>query len=221
MASLTDILSAIQNGVTAASAFVKQLQGSVNNISSQLTTLQSSGVKSIAGNIGAFTLNGTSGLTNTVNDIKISPASTSQFGSVKVDGTTITAVGGVISAIGTRFTTSLSSDVALNNVGTYFDGPTIAQGSSGVWWASGTATVGDTGAAAFQAKLWDGTNIIASTEVFALANGTAAVPLSGFIVNPSSNIRISVKDISATTGTIQFNHSGNSKDSTISAFRIA
>lgn len=36
MASLTDILTTVQNGVTAMSAFTKQLQGSVNNISSQL-----------------------------------------------------------------------------------------------------------------------------------------------------------------------------------------
>lgn len=94
MASLSDILSTVQNGVTAMSAFGKQLQGSLNNISSQLTN----NVRSIAGRTGAFTLNGGSGLTNTLNDIQISQGSSSQFGAVKVDGTSVTAAAGVLSA---------------------------------------------------------------------------------------------------------------------------
>src|SRR6266567_4207380 len=39
MASLTDILSAIQNGVVAGNNFAKQTTGTFNNINSQLTTL--------------------------------------------------------------------------------------------------------------------------------------------------------------------------------------
>jgi len=44
--------------------------------------------------------------------------------------------------------------------------------------------------------------------------------LSGFIASPAGNIRISCKDVTATTGKILFNASGNSKDATISAMRI-
>lgn len=56
------------------------------------------GVSSIAGNTGAFTLNATSGITNSTNDIVCSQGSSSQFGCVKVDNSTITAAAGVISA---------------------------------------------------------------------------------------------------------------------------
>ena len=71
-----------------------------NNIATNtaaIAALQTGTVTTIAGNSGAFTLNGTSGLTNTVNDIKLSQASSSQFGAVKVDNSTITASAGVIS----------------------------------------------------------------------------------------------------------------------------
>lgn len=66
---------------------------------SELTTAVGSGVTSIAGNTGVFTLNGASGITNTVNDIKCSPGSSSQFGCVEVDNTSISASAGVITSI--------------------------------------------------------------------------------------------------------------------------
>lgn len=75
MAGLTDILTTVQNGVTAMSAFTKQLQGSVNNISSQLTTISSqsiNNVRSIDGKIGAFTTG--NGLDTSVNVIEITAA---------------------------------------------------------------------------------------------------------------------------------------------------
>jgi hypothetical protein len=45
--------------------------------------------------------------------------------------------------------------------------------------------------------------------------------LSGVISSPAGNLRISVKDTSAVTGKILANNTGLSKDSTITAFRIA
>ena len=47
-----------------------------------------------------------------------------------------------------------------------------------------------------------------------------SISLSGFLATPAGNLRIDCKDITATTGVIIFNGSGNSKDSTISAYRI-
>src|SRR2546426_953355 len=38
----------------------------------------------------------------------------------------------------TPITNSLGADVALNNTANYFDGPSVAQGTSGTWFASGT-----------------------------------------------------------------------------------
>lgn len=64
----------------------------------QVSAIASAGsVSSIAGNTGAFTLNSTSGITNSTNDILCSAGSSSQFGCVKVDGSTIGATAGVIS----------------------------------------------------------------------------------------------------------------------------
>ena len=117
----------------------------------------------------------------------------------------------------------LSGDVALNNTANFFDGPTIAQGTTGTWWVSGSVTLKDTaGAASFAAKLWDGTTVIASGQLITQAiNNTAVIALSGFIGNPVGNLRISAKDATSALGVMLFNGSGASKDSSISAIRIA
>lgn len=119
-------------------------------------------------------------------------------------------------------TNSLGADVSLSNVSNYFDGPSIAQGTTGTWWASGTVAVNDlAGSATIFCKLWDGTTIIASAPT--VINGTGnyvPVALSGFLASPAANIRISCRDTTSTSGKILFNQSGNSKDSTISAHRI-
>ena len=118
-------------------------------------------------------------------------------------------------------TASLGADVLLNNTANYFDGPSVAQGTVGKWFVSGTITFYDAVSAAFLIKLWDGTTVIASTEVnggASSANMTAS--LSGFISAPVGNLRISVKDGTTVNGVVRFNTSGNSKDSTITAIRI-
>lgn len=190
-----------------------------------IAALQSGTVTTIAGNSGAFTLNGTSGITNTTNDIKLSQASSSQFGAVKVDGTTITASSGVISAAAvslSKITASLGADVALSNTANYFDGPSVAQGATGTWFVMGTVTTNDTIPAKINAKLWDGTTVIASASTtVAVGSSRVSLTLSGVIVSPAGNLKISVQDASSVNGKIEFNDSGNSKDSTITAIRIA
>lgn len=152
-------------------------------------------VSSIAGNTGAFTLG--IGLTNSVNDIRLS----------------VTSV-----------TNTLGANVALNNTANYFDGPSCAQGTSGTWLAVGVVTLTDPGTAPinFLVKLWDGTTVIASTAVtLSAVAGDVNCHISGIITSPAGNIRISVKDPTHTTGAIAFNDSGNSKDSTLTVVRIA
>jgi len=151
-----------------------------------------SGVASIAGNTGAFTLG--TGLTNSVNDIRVSLSSV---------------------------TNSLGADVALNNASNYFDGPSVAQGTSGTWFASGNVTISDpTNPSNIDVKLWDGTTIIASTrQRYTTVATQLNICLSGVLSSPAANIRISCKS-SNTTSLIVFNASGNSKDSTVAAVRI-
>lgn len=120
-------------------------------------------------------------------------------------------------------TNSLSGDVALNDTGLYFTGPTVAQGTVGTWFVSGTVTVNDTaGVARFNVKLWDGTTVIASARAVQFSGDSTgtSVSLSGYITSPAGNLRISVNDGTSTNGAILFNASGNSKDSTLTAIRI-
>lgn len=193
-AGLTDFVTAVQNGVAAA-----------NNLSQLLiqATVNSSSLR--------VQITGASTTVGTVTQIN--------------SGTGLT--GGPIIASGTlavslsALTNSLSSDVALTNISSFFDGPSVAQGSSGVFMASGSVTVFDSTTAVIQGKLWDGTTVMASTEIVVLATQTVGViSLSGLITNPSSNIKISVRDITATTGKILANTTTLGKDSTIAVVRV-
>ena len=118
-------------------------------------------------------------------------------------------------------TASLGADVALNNTSTFFTGPTIAQGTAGTWFVSGTVTLSDdNGAAAFFVKLWDGTTLIAGGYHYSSGVGTKiTVALSGVITAPAGNLRMSVEDATSTGGWIIY--AGVGKDSTITAIRIA
>lgn len=125
---------------------------------------------------------------------------------------------GTISSV----TNSLGADVNLN-ASTYTDGPSVGQGTSGTWMATGDVTFTDTGVAPnVKCKLWDGTTIIDSRQVggFGTANVIDSMHLSGVLASPAANIRISCIDSSGTTGVLKFNSSGNSKDSTLTAIRI-
>lgn len=120
-----------------------------------------------------------------------------------------------------QITNSLGADVAVNVSANYFDGPSVAQGSTGTWFASGTITMQDPAINNFYCKLWDGTTVIASgaSTVFSAGNFNT-MSLSGFLASPAGNLRISCRSPSTTTAVIKFNLTGNSKDSTITAFRV-
>ncbi len=120
-------------------------------------------------------------------------------------------------------TNALSGDVLLNNTSNYFDGPTVAQGTSGTWLVMGAVTLTDTaGAANIDVKLWDGTTVIDSGRYSsASTNARGVVTLNGIITSPAGNLRISAKDTTSTSGVMNSNVTGSSKDSTITAIRIA
>lgn len=123
---------------------------------------------------------------------------------------------------GVKLTNSIGANVTLNNASAYFDGPSVAQGTTGTWLVSGTVTVSDsTGVSVFLAKLWDGTTVVASTVgVSGGAGSQLSLSLSGIITAPAGNLRISVLDSSHTTGSIIANGSGAGKDSTITAVQM-
>lgn len=121
-----------------------------------------------------------------------------------------------------RFNNSLGADVLLNNTASYFNGPSVSPGGTGVWFASGTVTLIDTGGSAnFLCSLWDGTTTISSSEASSSTpNAVATIALSGYLSSPAGNLTIRCNDATRTTGKILFNITGTSKDSTLSAFRI-
>lgn len=130
---------------------------------------------------------------------------------------------GSLAASFTSLTSSLGSDVALNNIANYFDGPSVAQGTTGTWFVIANVTCSDTaGTANFFAKLWDGTTVIDSGNALGPgANLRVNITLAGIITSPAGDLKISVRAPDGTTGKIEFNRTGTSKDATITAFRIA
>jgi hypothetical protein len=122
-----------------------------------------------------------------------------------------------------EFTNALGSNVALNNNNNYFTGPTVAQGGTGTWYASGTVTVYDasTATAQYFCKLWDGTTVISiGTGQQSTTGIGVSISLSGYLASPASNITISCREINATTGNILSTLDSNAKASVLSAFRI-
>ena len=161
--------------------------------------------------------------TATINTAQMGAASTATTQTEGDNSTKLatTAYVDATRASAARVTNSLTSDVTCNNTALYFDGPNVAQGSTGTWFASGTISIGAAQGHENYAKLWDGTTVIASARVaLNAANHAVSISLSGYITNPAGNIRISLRDASGTT-VIAWNGSGNEKDSTVSAFRIA
>lgn len=124
----------------------------------------------------------------------------------------------------TPITNALTANVPLSGSSTYNNGPAIAQGSSGTWYVTGTVTITNTSVASkFNAKLWDGTTVVASSANVSFSPGNpTSISLSGFITSPAGNLRIDVADTAgSTSGLILFNNTGSSQDSMISAIRIA
>jgi hypothetical protein len=118
-------------------------------------------------------------------------------------------------------TNSLAADVLLNNTANYFDGPSVAQGTAGTWYVSGTVSLSDTVNALFLVKLWDGVTVIDSRQVYNVAGASnQSATFAGIITSPAGNLRISARDATTVNGKIAYNLSINSKDSTITAIRI-
>lgn len=206
-ADLTRVLTTIQNSVAAVNNLAQML--SQATVSSSSLRVQIAGVSTTSGS----TTSGTVTQVNTGSGLTGGPITTTG---------TISLLSSVGTVSLTTLTNSISSDVALSNTANFFDGPSVAQGTSGVWLAVGNVGVTDTaGAANIIAKMWDGTTVVDAGSLFmSLANVHGTISLSGILTNPSSNIKISCKDITSVSGLITSNFSGTSKDSTLTAVRI-
>ena len=192
-----------------------------------------------AGSISWYT-NGSGWSCHALASSDLPAATSSAIGAVKPDNSTITVSAGVISSTATTingascapggsctvnasFNNSIGADINMPVANTYVDAATVAQGTSGTWFASATATLDDTvNASIYSCKLWDGTTVIASaTKTLGAPAYYTSIALSGIITSPAGNIRISCADIFQTTGKIKATTiDGMVNATTISAFRI-
>lgn len=117
---------------------------------------------------------------------------------------------------------SLGADVNLNSIGSYFQGPSIAQGTTGTWFVTATASLLDTsGAAGMNCRISDGTTIVTSSRTGTpSANAMVSFSMSGIATSPAGNLRLECADTTNAAGIMKFNASGNSKDTSITAVRI-
>ena len=107
--------------------------------------------------------------------------------------------------------------------GSFTDGPSVAQGSTGTWFASGSLVIEDlvNSQNSFNVRLWDGTTVISSGVLNILNTAEQGqITLSGYLASPAGNLRLSVVAVNHNSAFMAFNLSGDSKDCGISAFRI-
>lgn len=118
-------------------------------------------------------------------------------------------------------TNSLAGAVTMTTAVTYYDGPSVAQGSTGTWFSSGNATISAPQASdQILCKLWDGTTLIDSGYAQTGNGLLASIHLSGYLASPAGNLRISCTNATRNGGTIATGNGIDAKASTVSAFRI-
>lgn len=132
---------------------------------------------------------------------------------------------GLGNVVAVTVSNSLAGNVNLTNSTAYFDGPTTTLGPLGTWLVTGQVTLSDsavTGGVAFLAKLWDGTTVLASGIITTVTvNQAVMMGFSGVINNPVGAVKISARNSSGNAGQLLANSSLNSKDSTLTAVRLA
>ena len=135
----------------------------------------------------------------------------------------ISNTGGTIALNPTTANNTLGGNVTMTTAGTYYDGPSMAQGTSGTWFVTGCVVVTNSGSSAYRAELWDGTTVFDSAQasLSTFSGGvTTRICLSAIVTNPAANLKISATNITNSGGSIQSNASGFGHDSQIQGVRI-
>lgn len=154
-----------------------------------------------------------------VADIPTLPNSSLANASITIAGSAV-SLGGTASL--SPLTAVLASPVALNSTTTAFDIVAVAQGSTGVFVVTATATAlaGST-ADSISCRLWDGTTTFAASRVTLAASSAAPIALSAIVTNPAGNVRLNCQDPSSANGAIEASGSGfGTHDTGLSVFRI-
>ena len=120
------------------------------------------------------------------------------------------------------FSATLGANVTLNNTAAWFDGPSISQGTTGVFLVVAHVTLTNpTTNSNPSARLYDGTTVWASGRSSTwTAGGLICISISALVTNPAGNLRLQGNDPQFTNTIMSFNASGQSKDTMINAVRI-
>lgn len=117
-------------------------------------------------------------------------------------------------------TSTSTGSFTLSSSSAFTDTVFVTQGTTGVWYASGTVTILNSANADQPiAKLWDGTTEIASAQSRINVSTTyISISLSGIITNPAGNIRIS--GLSLNSSVVVSTGAAGLKGSVLTAIRI-
>lgn len=215
----------LTNGVTNVLPFANMPTGTVDRVLGYFTstTQQSTALTNCATALTyststhSFGCNGSTG-SGTVTSVGL----LNGYG-LSISGSPITTSGNITAGVSLLSVQNiLGANVAMNVVSTYFDGPSATNGTTGTYFASGSVVVTDTAAANIFCKLYDGTTVMASGVVSIISpSERTSLSLSGVITNPAGNIRIACANFTANTGSMLYNISTLTKDSMVTAIRIA
>jgi hypothetical protein len=151
--------------------------------------------------------------------------STGTVANARLAGSGVATVAGASCTLGatcglSSFSNSIGAGVNLSNTSLYFDGPSIAQGTTGTWYASGTVQITSTTTDTIVCKLWDGTTVVNIEAKSVQGTANEIISLSGIFTTPVGNIKISCRDTVSVNGAMSANADSVTKASTVSAFRI-
>lgn len=110
----------------------------------------------------------------------------------------------------TTYEAVLVANVPLNNISVYQNGPNLGALPAGKYLVQGTIIVQDAaGAANIHARLRDDSTVHRSSLAYCAAAGAAEqIAFSKVITNPGANLRIDAVDVTATSGNILSNPTG-------------
>jgi len=213
----------IPTSAEAAASGVATLDSGVHVPLAQLSGITTSQLAAAAGIVaGQIASVNPSALTGsgTVPSAGLPKASSSVFGAVEVDGTTITAAAGVISAAAaplTVYQTILASDVALTSAMTWYDVLSLSLPAGTYLFNADATFVGNNQTPEVHIRIWDGTNYVAAGSTVSAGYGAhLSVANMKFVVSTTTTYTLCgwsydngfsvVKDTANTTGGSQVTH---------------